>query len=123
MNTYVSDQKTNIRNWILWSIVLLLLVTGIVGNSYYGGESVFYRASAIVALLGVALWIALKTSQGASFLLLFREARVELKKVIWPTRIETGQTTGIVLVVVLFVALILWAIDSIFAWLITILVG
>ena len=123
MNTYVNDQKTNIRNWILWSVVLLLLVTGVVGNSYYGGESVFYRASAIVALLGVTLWIALKTSQGESFLLLFREARVELKKVIWPTRIETGQTTGIVLVVVLFVALILWAIDSIFAWLITILVG
>ena len=47
----------------------------------------------------------------------------ELRKVVWPTRVETGQTTAIVVVVVLIVALILWALDSLFAWIIASLIG
>ena len=53
---------------------------------------------------------------------MLKEARVELRKVIWPTRVETGQTTAIVVVVVLIVALILWALDSLFAWIIASLI-
>ena len=54
---------------------------------------------------------------------MLKEARVELRKVVWPTRVETGQTTAIVIVVVLVVALILWALDSLFAWIIASLIG
>ena len=54
---------------------------------------------------------------------MLKEARVELRKVVWPTRVETGQTTAIVIVVVLIVALILWALDSLFAWIIASLIG
>jgi len=123
MNAFVGDQGRNIRDWILWSVVVSLVAIGIVGNSYYSGESLFYRACAILVLFAITAIIALKTSQGIAFLVMFREARIELKKVAWPTKIETGQTTGIVLVVVLIVALILWAIDSLFAWFIAMLVG
>ena len=78
---------------------------------------------ALVFLAAVAAGIALTTQKGAAFREMLKEARVELRKVIWPTRVETGQTTAIVVVVVLIVALILWALDSLFAWIIASLIG
>ena len=106
-----------------WVIVFGFIALGVVGNSYYAGESLLYRALALVTLAVIAAGIGLSTEKGSAFRERFREARVELKKVVWPTRVETGQTTAIVVVVVLVVALILWALDSLFAWVIASLIG
>jgi preprotein translocase subunit SecE len=104
-------------------IVFAVIAVGVVGNSYYAGESLLYRVLALVALAGIVAAIALTTQKGVAFREMLKEARVELRKVIWPTRVETGQTTAIVVVVVLIVALILWALDSLFAWVIASLIG
>lgn len=106
-----------------WLIVVAIVAAGVVGNSYYAGESLLYRVLALVAMAAIATGIALTTQKGVAFLEMLREARVELRKVVWPTRLETGQTTAIVVVVVLIVALILWALDSLFAWIIASLIG
>ena len=47
-----------------------------------------------------------------------REVRAEAKKVVWPERKEAIQSTLMVLVMVIFVALFLWAVDSILGWLV-----
>jgi preprotein translocase subunit SecE len=106
-----------------WLVVIAIITSGVVGNSYYAGESLLYRVLALVTLAVFAASIALTTQKGEAFLEMFKEARVELRKVVWPTRIETGQTTAIVIAVVLVVALILWALDSFFAWIISSLIG
>jgi preprotein translocase subunit SecE len=54
---------------------------------------------------------------------LAKEARVEIRKVVWPTRQETTQTTLIVVAVVLVMALVLWGLDSLLGWLISLIVG
>jgi len=46
------------------------------------------------------------------------EVKVEAKKVTWPERKETIQATIMVMVMVIFVALFLWAVDSILSWLV-----
>lgn len=106
-----------------WVIVLAVIAIGVIGNSYYAGESLLYRVLALVALATVAAGVALTTQKGAAFREMLKEARIELRKVVWPTRVETGQTTAIVVVVVLIVALVLWALDSLFAWIIASLIG
>ncbi len=106
-----------------WVIVLAFIAVGVIGNSYYAGESLLYRVLALVALATVAAGVALTTQKGAAFREMLKEARIELRKVVWPTRVETGQTTAIVVVVVLIVALVLWALDSLFAWIIASLIG
>ena len=106
-----------------WLVVVAIIAVGVVGNSYYAGESLLYRVLALVALAAAAAGIALTTQKGVVFREMLKEARVELRKVVWPTRVETGQTTAIVVVVVLIVALILWALDSLFAWVIASLIG
>ena len=48
---------------------------------------------------------------------------VELRKVVWPTRQETIQTTLIVVAMVVVAALILWGLDKVFFWLVAWLTG
>jgi preprotein translocase subunit SecE len=52
-----------------------------------------------------------------------RESRTELRKIVWPTRNETLQTTLIVIAMVALVAIILWMLDGMLAWIMRLLLG
>ena len=86
-------------------------------------EPVLYRAIALVVLALVAGFVALQTSKGKAFWSLLKEARIEIRKVVWPTRQETAQTTMIVVAVVLVMALILWGLDSLLGWIVSQFIG
>ena len=93
-------------------LVIGILGAGIFGNWYYQDYSVLYRVIAMIVLGGSALFLAVQTEKGGNAWTLMKEARSEIRRVVWPTRDETLQTTMIVLVLVLIFALILWALDS-----------
>ena len=78
---------------------------------------------ALLALGVLAAFVALQTTQGVAFARLARESRTEIRKVVWPTRQETTQTTMIVVVFVLVSALILWGLDSLLGWLASMIIG
>ncbi|WP_111498323.1 MULTISPECIES: preprotein translocase subunit SecE [Marinobacter] len=106
-----------------WLVVFVLIAAGVVGNLYFGAESLLYRVLGLVALALVAAFVALQTDRGRRFALLLKEARVEIRKVVWPTRPELVQTTFIVVAFVLVVALILWGMDSLISWLVSGVIG
>ncbi|WP_407312863.1 preprotein translocase subunit SecE [Pseudomonas sp. nanlin1] len=106
-----------------WLVVVALVVVGVVGNQYYSASPILYRVLALLALAGVAAFVALQTAKGKSFFVLAKEARAEIRKVVWPTRQETTQTTLIVVAVVLVMALLLWGLDSLLGWLVSLIVG
>ncbi|WP_448215561.1 preprotein translocase subunit SecE [Endozoicomonas sp. 2B-B] len=108
---------------LMWALVAVLLAAGVGGNVYFGEYSVLYRALALVALAAVAGFVALQTVKGDAFWTLVKEAKVEIRKVVWPTRQETVQTTLIVVAVVVIMGLILWALDSLLGWIISSLIG
>jgi preprotein translocase subunit SecE len=122
MNSKV-DAKYDSLNMAKWGLVALLVTVGVVGNQYYSDSSFLYRLLALLVLGGAAGFVALATTQGAAFAILVKEARIEIRKVVWPTRPETLQTTLIVLAVVLVTALILWGLDSILGWLASLIIG
>ena len=101
---------------VKWIVVLGILAGGIYANSYYAAIEPLYRALAGVLVAAAAVVVALQTEKGAAVWELAKEARVEVRKVVWPTPQETTQTTLIVVVAVLIVALLLWAIDSGLSW-------
>lgn len=107
---------------VKWVVVTALVVVAIWGNGYYAEISPLYRALAIVALAIVAGFVGLQTEQGRAFNQLRKDAAIELRKVVWPTRQETVQTTLIVLVFVVIVALILflmdWVLNGLVSWVI-----
>ncbi len=106
-----------------WLVVFALVVAGVVGNSFYADQSLLYRVLGLVVLGAVAAFVAVQTVKGQSFLVLLKEARLEIRKVVWPTRPELTQTTLIVVAFVLFVALLLWVIDSLISWLVSGFIG
>lgn len=106
-----------------WLVVAALVVVGVVGNQYFSAEPILYRVLALLVVSAVAGVIALQTSKGQAFWVLAKEARVEIRKVVWPTRQETTQTTLIVVAVVLVMALLLWGLDSLLGWLVSLIVG
>jgi len=106
-----------------WFVALLLVAVGVTGNSYFAEESLLYRVLALLLLAAAAGFVALQTAKGKAFFTLFKEAKVEIRKVVWPTRQETVQTTAIVVVVVLLTGLALWAIDSLLSWMVSGVIG
>lgn len=106
-----------------WVVVALLIAAGVVGNAWYSDESLLYRVLGLVAVALVAALVALQTTQGRAFWELLKEARIEIRKVVWPTRQETTQTTLIVLALVFVVALILWGLDSLLGWIVSGVIG
>lgn len=108
---------------VKWLVVIGIVLGGAYANMMYAYVGVFYRALAGVGLAGVAVLIALQTQQGRAVWNLAKEARVEVRKVVWPTRQETTQTTLIVVVVVFLVGLLLWGLDSGLSWGVAAVIG
>ena len=106
-----------------WLLVGALVIVGVVGNQYFSAEPILYRVLALLVVAALAAVIALQTTKGKAFGVLAKAARVEIRKVVWPTRQETTQTTLIVVAVVLVMALLLWGLDSLLGWLVSLIVG
>jgi len=102
---------------IKWAVAILLMSTGLYGYHYYNDYQLVYRALALIPIVGCSLFSLSLTSHGVSCLRLFREAILEARRVVWPTRQESTQTTLIVAAVVFIAALILWFLDVILNWL------
>ena len=81
------------------------------------------RVVGLLIAVGAAVAIALKTEPGAETLEFIRGARSELRKVVWPTRAETTQTTLIVLAMVILMGILLWLFDILLLWLVRLVTG
>ena len=117
------ETTTSRFDGLKWLIVFALIGAAVVGNSLYADQSLLYRVLGIIALGIVAGLVALQTATGAAFWDLVKGSRTEIRKVVWPTRQETVQTTMIVVVFVLLVALLLWGLDSFLGWLVSLAIG
>lgn len=119
-NAETPSKSTDILKWIG---VFALVATAVVGNSLYGELSVVLRATAVVVLVAIACGLAAITTKGKSAITFANESRMEVRKVVWPTRQETLQTTLIVLAVTVVMSLILWGIDGVMVRLVRIFTG
>ena len=102
-----------------WALVILMVAIAVVGNLYLTQYAEAVRVSGVIVLCVLAAWLAVTTGSGARIWEFFKAARGEMRKVIWPTRQETTQTTIIVLAIVLIAALLMLAFDSLFHYMIS----
>ncbi len=109
--------------WLKWLGIASFIVIGLVANYYYIQQPWPLRLLAGLLLLGVVLFIATQTARGKQFISFAYESRTELRKVVWPTRQETMQTTLVIAAMVIVLALMLWGIDGMLMWLIGWLTG
>jgi preprotein translocase subunit SecE len=100
-----------------------LLIAGVVGFYYFSQQSLLYRVLGVIGLSIASGAMVLTTALGKSFWGFLKEARVEVRKVVWPTRQETVQATLIVVALVFLVGLMLWLFDMFLFWVISQLTG
>jgi len=110
-------------DWLKWLVAIVILLAGLVGNYYYSDVPMIYRSLAWLGVLIVAGFVASQTLLGKQVLGFFRDSRMELRKVSWPTRQETMQTTLLVAAMVIVLALVLWGLDGVLVSLIGWLTG
>lgn len=105
-------------------LALLILIAAIVGFYQFVDQyDLLYRVLGLLAAIGVSVAIALQTDKGREIWGYFHDAQIEVRKVVWPTRKETVNTTLLVIGMVIIVAIILWLLDMFLGWSIGSLMG
>ena len=92
-------------------LAAFIVVAGLVAYYYFADASVLLRAVGVLASLAIASWVGFQSSQGQSIWKFIQSSRVELRKVVWPTREETIQTTIAVMVFALIMGVFFWLLD------------
>ena len=114
----MSKQETlKFLDKVKWLISLSFFVVAVVGNSYYTEVAFLYRVLGVVGLIGLGIIFMALTDFGKSSIKLMAESRTELRRVVWPTRVETTQTFLIVFISILVLALLLWGLESLLSML------
>jgi len=121
MNAATEAPKSGL-DLVKWLVVFAILTSLVVANSVFE-FSTLQLAISLVVIIPLAGFIAAQTGKGREFLTFAKEAKLEVRKVVWPTRQETNQTTLIVAVVTLIMALILFGLDWVLLKLVSFLTG
>ena len=114
MNAKVEDPANSADNIKLIAAGALLLV-GLVLFYVFAEQSLLFRVIGLLAVMGVCCFLIYQTAKGKRTVGFFRDARTEVRKVVWPSRAETTQTTLTVFIIVLIVGIMLWLFDSMLA--------
>ncbi len=121
-----TTQETG-ESGILDTIKLLIAAGVLVGGlySYYYFLEVALPLRVLMVLGGLAagITVAMTSTQGQRLWAFIQGARIEIRKVVWPTKQETTQTAIAVFVFTLIMALFFWGLDSFLLWLTRTLVG
>mgnify|MGYP000644521515 FL=1 len=123
MNASTENQPSGSLDFLKWGVIFLLLAGAVFGNYFYAEQSVLVRAIAVVAAIIVAGLIAMQTEKGRTAVAFAKESKTEVRKVVWPTRQEAIQTTGIVLLATFIMSLVLWGLDSLLFWVVGFITG
>lgn len=100
-----------------------LLLGGLVGYYWFADASVVLRALGVVLSVALALAVFFTTARGRDLWRFIQTSRIELRKVVWPTRQETFQTTMAVIIFVIIMGLFFWGLDMFLLWATRILTG
>jgi preprotein translocase subunit SecE len=98
------------------AFAIVILIAGIAGYYLLADQAVWARWGAVVASVIVAALVVLFSAYGRAFRRFVELARIELRKVVWPSREETLKMTGIVFAFVAIAGVFFWMLDLFLAW-------
>ena len=101
---------------IKFALALLLVAAGVAGFYLLGEAALILRILSVLAGVFAGVAVAWFTEPGQRFFVFSQEAWTETKKVAWPSRKETVQTTGVVFAFVVVMAIFLWLTDKSLEW-------
>jgi preprotein translocase subunit SecE len=112
-----AEVQTNTADTIKLVAAGALVLLGLVAFYYFEGQSLLLRVVGLLVIAGLSAFIVYQTDLGKRIVGFFRDARTEVRKVVWPSRAETTQTTVTVFIIVVLVGIFLWLFDMLLAFL------
>ncbi len=103
---------------VKWLLAAVIVAAGVVGFYYFADQMLVVRVVGLLLAVVAAAAVAATTATGRGIIEFLQDARMEVRKVVWPTRSETLQTGLAVLAMVVVIGLFLWALDSILFWIV-----
>ena len=113
----------NVSDTLKWALIAILVISGF-GGSYYIANflmtesSHLYQIGVWLLIVAASIGFAVTTQPGQQFIQFAKDARMEIRKVVWPNRQETMQATLMVLAAVVIMSLLLWFIDMVLFYII-----
>jgi len=104
-------------------VAAAVLLGGLVAYYYYVDVATVFRALGVLVAFGLSVVVMLQSTQGKALWRFIIASRVELRKVVWPTRDEAIQTTIAVFVFTLIMGVFFWLLDMFLLWLTRLLTG
>lgn len=108
---------------IKFLVAALIVVGALAGFYFFGSEPLVYRVAGLLVAGSVAAAVFFQTVAGRQTLAYMGEARTEVRKVVWPTRKETINSTLVVIAMVVLIAIILWFFDWILTGIVRLVMG
>lgn len=118
-----SEMRGSKADTAMLVVAVLLVVGGAIAYNYYSQEPQLLRVLGILVVIGVALAVAMQTTFGRNAWGFVKDSRTEVRKVVWPNRKETTQTTLVVIAISVLVGVLLWIMDSFLLWAVRLLTG
>ena len=116
MTEDIKAQDGGSANTVKLVIAILFVIAGVAGFYLLGGQPAWLRWSAVVAGLVLGGVVIAFSQYGSDLKQFIALSRIELRKIVWPNRQETGMTTLVVLGFVLVAGLFFWGLDVVLAW-------
>jgi len=123
MATSRADVTNSTADMVKFALAGALGLGGLVLFYVFSEASLLLRTIALLLVFAGVCAIMYQTVLGKRTVVFFRDARTEVRKVVWPNRAETTQTTLTVVVIVIIVGIMLWLFDSLLSWLFRLITG
>lgn len=111
MSANTQVEEVSLMDTVKLALSVAIIVAALLGFYYFEAHSQLLRVLGLLVVVGVAVFIAYQTAMGRRVWKFATDAKIEVRKVVWPSRQETVQTTLIVFVVVLIMGIVLWLFD------------
>ena len=108
---------------IKWLLAIMVFAAAVIGNSYLVEVAFLYRVLGVLVLFILGLGLISITNFGINAIKLMKESRTEIRKVVWPTRLETTQTFMIVFIAIIILCLFFWGLESLLSFLTGLVLG
>jgi preprotein translocase subunit SecE len=115
MTDEIKVQEAGTADKAKLTVAILIVIAGVAGYYVLAAQSIWLRWAAVAASLVLAALVLAFSWYGTQFRQFVELARVELRKIVWPNRQETGMTTLVVFGFVIFAGLFFWALDWVLA--------
>jgi preprotein translocase subunit SecE len=122
MNTQ-AEAPTAVLDIVKQTFSVVFVVAGVAAFYYFSEVPLLYRVLALLLIISIVLGLILTTNMGRNLWGFVLESKLEVRKVVWPSRDETTRTTLLVFAMVFIVGLVLWILDMFLFWGVRLLTG